>query len=209
MPLKKSFLFIDGSNTYHGLKENGIYKTFTYKWLYEELSKKFDIKKVFFYDAMKSFRIEPAQYSEQQRFHEKLRKEIPILSLNTRKLRYPNIDKRIEQAREAAAFCDKCNPKVEMFLKEAGLRKLSKEKGVDVMLVVDMVRGAFQDKFETAILLTGDADFIPAVEFVQFLKKEVVNVHCYAGSSSDLRNNCDSHMLLTADANGNCFLQTY
>ena len=164
---------------------------------------------MFFYDAIKSIRIEPEQYSEQQRFHERLRKEIPQVSIKTRKLRYPNIDKRVKRAWKDCAFCPKCDKKIDSFLKKAGLRKLSKEKGVDVMLVADMIRGAYQNKCETALLLSGDADFIPAVELVQFLGKEVVNIHCYAGSSGELRNKCDSHVLLTADAKGDCFLKTY
>jgi len=209
MLLKKSWLFIDSSNVYHCLKENRLYDYFSYRWLSEELAKKFEIQKVFFYDATKSIRIEPEQYSEQQRFHEKLRKEISRISIKTRKLRYPNIDKRVGRARKDCAFCPKCDKKIETFLKKAGLRKLSKEKGVDVMLVADMIRGAYQNKYETALLLSGDADFIPAVELVQFLGKEVVNVHCFAGSSGELRNKCDSHLLITAGAKGNCFLKTY
>lgn len=209
MLLRKSWLFIDGSNTYHRLKENKLSDIFSYKWLFKELSKKFEIQKVFFYDAIKSYRIEPSQYSEQQRFHEKLRKEIPLVAIRARKLKYPNIDKRIEEARKESGFCDRCGKKVDNFLKRAGLLKLSKEKGVDIMLVADMIGGAFRNKYETALLLTGDADYIPAVELVQFLGKEVVNVHCYAGSSGELRNKCDSHILISADAKGNCFLKTY
>ncbi len=209
MLLKKSWLFIDSSNAYHGLKENRLYDYFSYKWLFEELSKKFEIQKVFFYDAMKSIRIEPEQYSEQQKFHERLRKEIPRISIKTRKLKYPNTGRRVEIARKDCAFCPKCDKKIETFLKKAGLRKLSKEKGVDVMLVVDMIRGAYQKKYETVLLLSGDADFIPAVELVQFLGKEVVNIHCYAGSSGELRNKCDSHLLITADVKGGCFIKTY
>jgi len=87
------------------------------------------------------------------------------------------------------------------------LHKLSKEKGIDILMVADMIKGAFQEKYELALVVTGDADFVPAVELVQLLKKEVVNIHCYAGSSSELRNACDSHIKIDSDAKRNCFLK--
>lgn len=209
MAPKKATLFIDSSNTYHRLKENNLYKTFSYKWLCEELSKKFNIGRVFLYDAIKNYNLEPKQFSEQQKFHEKLKKEIPNLTIRQRKLKYLTKDDKIEKAKKDCGFCTKCIRKTEDFLRKAGLRKLSKEKGIDVLLVADMIKYAFQDKYETALLLTGDADFIPAVELAQSFKKEVINIHCYAGSSGDLRNSCDSHTLITSDAKGKCFLKYY
>ena len=209
MALKRAILFIDGSNTYHRLKDNKIFDFFSYKWLYERLKKRFDIQKVYFYDAIKSFKMEPEQYSEQQAFHERLKKEIPGIIIRKRKLKYLKIDKQLEIAKKQADFCKICEPKIEKFLENSGLRKLSKEKGVDIMLVADMIRGAFQNKYETALLLTGDADFIPAVELVQFLRKDVGNVHCYAGSSSELRNKCDFHILISGTQQESCFLKYY
>lgn len=196
---KKAMLFIDSSNVYHSLKENDLFENFSYKWLFEELSKDYDINKVFFYDAIKNKEIEPIQYSNQQRFHAKLEKEIPNIILQHRKLKYNNITKRAEEAKEKCDFCEECKNKVDDFLKKAGLNKISKEKGIDVMLVIDMVKGAFQEKYETALLVSGDADFVPAVELVQNLKKEVINIHLYLGSSIELRKKCDKHILITKD----------
>lgn len=209
MTRKKCFLFIDGSNLYHGLKQNKLFDFFQYDWFYNELSKKFDIQKSFFYDAVKSFSIEPDQFAAQQRFHERLKKQVPGIVVRHRKLKYIKTDKRVEKAKKNTAFCSNCRPKLEDFLKESGLHKLSKEKGIDIMLVADMIKGAFQKKFDAALLVSGDADFVPAVELTQILGKDVVNVHCYAGSSSELRNKCDSHIKIGADAKGNCFLKFY
>jgi len=38
------------------------------------------------------------------------------------------------------------------------------EKGVDVRLVVEMIRFARQNKYDTAYLLSSDIDLVPAVE---------------------------------------------
>jgi uncharacterized LabA/DUF88 family protein len=205
MPHKKANLFIDGSNFYHGLKQNNLFANFSYKSFYEELTKQFEITRVYFYDATKNDQIEPEQYPKQQQFHERLRKEIPQIVIQTRKLKYLAVNERVEKAKKKANFCKDCKPKLDQFLREAGLQKISKEKGVDIMLVTDLVRGAFQDRYETALIATGDADFVPAVELVQSLKKEVINLHFYAGSSSELRNKCNQHKLIKADTKGTCY----
>ena len=208
MPLKKVFVFIDSSNLYHGLKDNKLYDCFDYGWMFNELSKKFEIKKVFFYDATKDRTIEPDKYAGQQRFHGRLGKKIPVLTIRQRKLRYIKSDSRIEKLKESKNYCLH-KAVIESFLKESGLQKLSKEKGIDIMLVTDLVKGAMQDKYDAALLVTGDADFVPAVELAQSFKKEIINVHCYSGSSSELRNRCDSHIQVDADAKGNCILKYF
>jgi len=47
------------------------------------------------------------------------------------------------------------------------------EKGVDVRIAVDMVVGAYEDTFDTVILISSDTDLIPAIESVIKLKKKV------------------------------------
>ena len=54
------------------------------------------------------------------------------------------------------------------------------EKGVDVRMAVDLVVGAFEDKFDSAILISSDTDLIPAIKHVQKRKKKVE----YIGFSS-------------------------
>lgn len=47
------------------------------------------------------------------------------------------------------------------------------EKGVDVMIATDLVSGAFKSLYDTAILVSGDGDFFPAIEAVKDLGKHV------------------------------------
>ena len=51
------------------------------------------------------------------------------------------------------------------------------EKGVDVALACEMVRLAQANAFDVAYLLSGDADFVPAVEVVRSFGKRVMLVH--------------------------------
>ncbi len=40
----------------------------------------------------------------------------------------------------------------------------AEEKGIDVLLAVDVVRGAYIDEFDTAVVASADTDLIPALE---------------------------------------------
>ena len=47
------------------------------------------------------------------------------------------------------------------------------EKGVDVQIAVDLLVGAYDDLYDTAILISSDTDLIPAIKKVKELGKEV------------------------------------
>ena len=47
------------------------------------------------------------------------------------------------------------------------------EKGVDVHIAVDLLTGAYEDRYDTAVLVSSDTDLIPAVHAVRGKKKKV------------------------------------
>ena len=47
------------------------------------------------------------------------------------------------------------------------------EKGVDVQLAIDLLIGAYENIYDTAILISSDTDLIPAIKKVKFLKKNI------------------------------------
>ena len=49
----------------------------------------------------------------------------------------------------------------------------NKQKEVDSAMVCKMVEHAFRDNYDTAIIISGDRDFCPAVELIQSLGKRV------------------------------------
>ncbi len=72
-----------------------------------------------------------------------------------------------------------------------GLKRQARQKGVDVLIAVDMLVGAFSGLFDIAVIVTGDADFVPVVEEV---KRRGVMVAIAASASSlsdDLRRVAD------------------
>jgi len=69
-------------------------------------------------------------------------------------------------------------------------------KGDDIHIAVDMVGLAYEDAFDTAILVSGDGDFVPAIKKVQKLGKRVENAYFSISSSSFLKQTCNSSVLL-------------
>lgn len=56
-------------------------------------------------------------------------------------------------------------------------------KGEDIFLASEMVRDAALNRYDVAILLSGDADFVPAVQTVQDLGKPVIVVSFHGSLS--------------------------
>ena len=50
------------------------------------------------------------------------------------------------------------------------------EKGVDVQMVVDMLKGAYKNEYDQFLLVSSDSDIVPAIEAVEAEGKEVVYV---------------------------------
>lgn len=69
-------------------------------------------------------------------------------------------------------------------------------KGDDIQIAVDMVRLAYENAYDTAILVSGDGDFVPAIKTVQKLGKKVGNAYFHKTSSDFLKSVCDSSILL-------------
>lgn len=83
-------------------------------------------------------------------------------------------------------------PLIDIYLgrleKRANNKKV--EKGVDVKLAVDLVVSAYKDLFDVAILLSNDADFIPAIQEATSLNKEVYYIEFPKMKSYHLRKVC-------------------
>ncbi len=69
------------------------------------------------------------------------------------------------------------------------------EKGVDTAIVTDMIRYGLDDHYDRALLLAGDADHVPAVEFLGGRMKQVTHVW-FRGHANELRNACWNHLFL-------------
>jgi uncharacterized LabA/DUF88 family protein len=73
------------------------------------------------------------------------------------------------------------------------------EKGVDVQMAVDLLAGAYEDRYDVAVLVSSDTDLIPALTKVRAMKKKVEYIGFSHKPSLGLITNSDIRRLLTAD----------
>ena len=61
---------------------------------------------------------------------------------------------------------------------KAGIKKIQfkrlREKGIDVKLATDLITAAIDDRYDTAIVVSSDADLIPAIDWVRLRAKKKV-----------------------------------
>lgn len=70
------------------------------------------------------------------------------------------------------------------------------EKGVDVQMAVDIVRGAIKDEYDKCYLLSSDTDLLPAIQTARDEGKEVIYVGFENFVSQALSRNCSFYIVL-------------
>jgi uncharacterized LabA/DUF88 family protein len=74
------------------------------------------------------------------------------------------------------------------------------EKGVDVQIATDLLIGAYENFYDTAIVISSDTDLIPAIKKVKSLGKRVEYVgFSHQPSFALIKNATLTHLLLRAD----------
>ena len=72
-----------------------------------------------------------------------------------------------------------------------------REKGVDVKLATDLIIGAVDNLYDTAIVISSDTDLIPAILYIRYKKKKIEYVGFSAKPSTGMIANSDVRRLLT------------
>lgn len=72
-----------------------------------------------------------------------------------------------------------------------------REKGVDVKISVDLVVGAVDNIFDTAIIVSSDTDLIPAIKYVKFKGKNIEYIGFSHFPSLGIQKNVSLSRLLT------------
>ena len=68
-------------------------------------------------------------------------------------------------------------------------------KGDDIKLAHDLLMGAVDNTYDTAVIVSGDEDFHPLIKTIkERYKKRVENVYIRSSSSYKLRKACDSSL---------------
>lgn len=74
-----------------------------------------------------------------------------------------------------------------------------REKGVDVKLAIDLVIGAADNLYDTAIIVSSDTDFIPAIKYARYKKKNVEYVGFTGEPSLGMIKECNTQRLLSRE----------
>lgn len=156
-------IFIDGSNFYHSTKKIKIVDKINFQKMINELVGDRELVRCFYYNSPLDLSVNAKIYWKQQKFFNVLR----------------NI------------------PKVNVILcKQRKVKRYGKivyeVKGDDTHFVSDLVGEAYEDLYDTAIIVSGDEDFISPIKRVRKLGKKIENAWFSSSSSFNLRNTCDS-----------------
>ena len=161
MEKERVAIFIDGSNLYYSLKDLKIKKV-DFRKLISLLSMDKLLISTFYYNAPLDISINKKKYWEQQKFFDFLRK-IPDFKVILCRMRKHKKDGEI----------------------------IFDVKGDDIYLAVDLVSGAYENLYDVAIIVSGDEDFVPAIQKAQKLGKKVINAYFKSTSSNYLKHICD------------------
>jgi len=157
---KKAIMFIDGNNWYHNLKS--IFdkpRIINFKSLAKIISEKFNLEiiEIMYYNSTPDIELGEENYYKHMKFLADLKRK--GINVNTRKL------KKI-----------RTNGKI-----------IRLEKGVDVLISADMVNKILlEKKAETAVLITGDSDFVPVMQLIKKEGKEVLTASVMKGYAREL-----------------------
>lgn len=162
---ERVIIFIDGSNFYHSLKD-----TFGFHENEVDFEKMINILRngrlligVYYYNAPLDRGYNEEIYWKQQKFFSELRK-IPgfnVILCTLRKRKGPKGEVKYSM------------------------------KGDDINLAIDMVSFAYENNYDTAVIVSGDGDFVPAIKKCQKLGKKVENAYFKISRSDFLRKVCN------------------
>ena len=150
--------------------------------------KRYHIKEIRFYASVPSIEDGEETYYNHIAYLDSLRKKgVNVITRKLQRLSNKEISKRRQETINNLDLCDVCKPLVEAnFLDLSDIKR--KEKGIDVWIAVDMLRLAvIENDCEVCVLISGDADFVPALDIVKAHGKEFLTAMTPYGYSRELR----------------------
>ncbi len=166
--MKNIWIIFDGSNFYHYLKK--LPKQFN--------PSKFDYKKFVKYLAKKD-------------------KILKILYCIGRVRTEKNNPKSFQLMKDQHRFLSKLkNFGFEIFLGYILKKNGYHEKGVDVKIAVEIIKGAYYKEYDILYLISSDTDLIPSIQEAIKLKRKIIYVGFSKNPSFALIKNCSDSLLL-------------
>lgn len=168
--MNRVIAFVDGFNLYHSLQENPAYSK--YKWLnirklLESYVPPKELKEIYYFTALVHWK--PDKVS---------RHKILI-----RALEQTGVNVVYGEFRKKDRYCNRCKEYYPTF----------EEKQTDVNIAIHLFRLAIEDRYDTALILSGDSDLLPSIKAVKttFPSKRVVVIIPTGRRAEELKKTCD------------------
>lgn len=111
--------------------------------------------------------------------------------------KFPGVEVIIKERRpKDPPKCPGCHKRVEDCPHCNASMKGTVEKGIDTAIVTDMIRLAWENSYDLAVLVSSDRDFVPGVEFLNLKGRKVVNA-CFPPRGNELARKCWASLDLT------------
>lgn len=163
-------IYIDGSNFYNYLKDIDLIhpkgKPFSYSALVAFIAENREVVSMRFYIGIMR------DYDNTERSREFVRKQQKFLAA---------IEKEGFIVKRGRIMYDKGR---------------IREKGTDVKIAVDLIIGAVDDLYDTAIIVSSDTDLIPALKYLRHKEKKVEYVGFSHAPSLGMQRHANSSLLL-------------
>lgn len=189
--MKRAITFADGNNWYHNSKKIINPKDIDFKKLANFVCKHFSLNliNIRYYNSIPDITDNPIRYHKHMEFLNDLKKQ--GIKIFTRKLQRTSTKEVLKEKKEilkSIDLCEVCRPLVTTMCEDCIGKTKKREKGIDIKIATDMIRKCLtENECDVCILISGDADFIPAMQTIKDAKKEVITASVTIGYSSQLR----------------------
>jgi uncharacterized LabA/DUF88 family protein len=206
---KGAIMFIDGNNWYHNAKHITNPKDLDFNKIANLICKNFNLNliQIRYYNSVPDISENPLKYHQHMDFLNDLEKhEIKVFTRKLQKTSTKDILREKAQVVDSLDLCRICKPLIRQNCLDCVGIINKKEKGIDVKIAIDMIRKCLIEKeCDVCILISGDADFIPAMQTIKDAGKEVITASVPPGYSNELRSGKFRYLYLTrSDLNRNC-----
>jgi len=188
---EKAAILIDGNNLYHNLKgiklePSDIDINKLCGFICSHFG--FEVENIFYYISVP--KMDDPVYFRHVRFLKSLGES--GINIVTRKLQYKSTTETkisVLEMIDKMNLCEKCKPTVLGNLLTWVGSVIKKEKGIDVMLGVDVIRFIIERKYKYCIVVSGDVDLLSAMKFAESKGGNIFSACTSYGYSSELRQN--------------------
>lgn len=199
--MKRVYAYFDGSNFYHYLKNSyGTHKIDFHKLSKNMLKEDEMLSYLKYFNSPVLQQKNNAKFISQSRFISRLKSlentEVILGNLVKRRLGDIHLDcQKCGHVIADSVNCPICGSNIIV----KSIEKIT-EKGVDVSIATNILLDAIEDKYDSALLFSGDADFSPTIKYVvNNLKKSVIYCSFPTAKTYQLKQTCSEERMIQRD----------